>query len=59
MEDDLSPATKHGAVELVVSPTVLKRGDSSGKNFQSELVLARARVVCGQLPIGEQRASST
>jgi|GEM_PF-5589386 len=54
MEDDQSRAAKRGLVELILSPTVLKFGDSDGRNYEHYLVMLRARVVCERLSPTEQ-----
>jgi len=51
---DSTSRAKRGLVNLVISPTVLKVGDSRGENYDVGLVLLTARVICGYLTVTEQ-----
>jgi len=54
MADDSTSRAKRGLVNLVISPVVLKVGDSRGENYHAGLVLLPARVICGYLTVAEQ-----
>ncbi|KAK4660756.1 hypothetical protein QC762_121870 [Podospora pseudocomata] len=50
---------RYGDVELVVSPTVAKVGDSDGENYDCCTVLVRAKVICGGSKAGRRQQSAS